>query len=80
MTNTSLQAPEETFPSSDWEHYELFEAVKKAIFSLPSRFESSLRISGILATDLFAFNSSLGATIEEQVVTSLNKLRAVWDP
>lgn len=55
-------------------------AVKNAIFSLPSRFESSLSISGILATDLFAFNSSLGATIEEQVVTSLNRLREVWDP
>lgn len=37
-------------------------------------------VSGVLATDLFAFNSSLGATIEEQVVVSLNKLRTVWDP
>lgn len=34
----------------------------------------------MLATDLFAFNSSLGATIEQQVVDSLNKLRSVWDP
>lgn len=45
-----------------------------------SRFESSLNIDGVLATDLFAFNSSLGATIEQQVVDSLNKLRSVWDP
>ncbi|MBM3083303.1 hypothetical protein IMF23_07630 [Chelatococcus daeguensis] len=37
-------------------------------------------MSGVLATDLFAFNSSLGATIEEQVIASLNKLRSVWDP
>ncbi len=34
----------------------------------------------MLATDLFAFNSSLGATVEKQVVDSLNKLRSVWDP
>jgi hypothetical protein len=54
--------------------------VKKAVFTLPSRFESELVISGVLATDLFAFNSSLGATIEEQVIASLNKLRSVWDP
>ncbi len=47
---------------------------------MPSRFESSLRIDGVLATDLFAFNASLGASIEEQVVQSLNSLRAVWDP
>ena len=33
----------------------------------------------MLATDLFAFNSSLGATIEEQVTASLNELRSVWD-
>ena len=52
----------------------------KAVYALPSRFESELAISGVLATDLFAFNSSLGATIEEQVIISLNKLRAVWDP
>ena len=55
-------------------------SVKEAIYTLPSRFESELMISGVLATDLFAFNSSLGATIEEQVVESLNKLRELWDP
>jgi hypothetical protein len=47
---------------------------------LPSRFQSELVISGVLATDLFAFNSSLGATIEEQFVASLNRLRNLWDP
>lgn len=54
--------------------------MKKAVFALPASFESELVISGVLATDLFAFNVSLGATIEEQLVASLNKLRAVWDP
>ena len=47
---------------------------------MPSRFESEFVISGVLATDLFAFNSSLGATIEEQVTASLNELRTVRDP
>jgi len=47
---------------------------------LPTRFESDLYISGVLATDLYAFNSSLAATIEEQVVASLNMLRGMWDP
>ena len=72
--------PSPTEPDASWEHIELWRAVKKAISTLPSRFESELVISGVLATDLFAFNSSLGATIEEQVITSLNKLRTVWDP
>lgn len=73
-------APVESEPNKDWEHYTLYAAVKNALFSLPSRFESSLRVSGVLATDLFAFNTALSATIEEQVVISLNKLRSVWDP
>lgn len=47
---------------------------------MPSRFESDLVISGVLAPDLFAFNSSLAATIEEQVVAALNRLRETWDP
>lgn len=75
-----LMAPVESGPNKDWAHHDLYLAVKKALFSLPSRFESSLRISDVLATDLFAFNSALSATIEEQVVASLNKLRSVWDP
>mgnify|MGYP006272461887 CR=1 FL=1 len=83
MRNQKLtipDAPKPTEPDPSWEHYELWHAVKKAVFTLPSRFESELVISGVLATDLFAFNSSLGATIEEQVIASLNKLRSIWDP
>lgn len=72
--------PVATEPPKGWAYYDLFGSVKKAIYSLPSRFESTLNIDGVLATDLFAFNSSLGATIEQQVVDSLNRLRSVWDP
>ncbi len=51
-----------------------------ALYALPPQFESDLSISGVQATDLFTFNSSLGATIEEQVVDALNALRsATWD-
>lgn len=67
-------------PDPSWEHYKLWDAVRKTVFALPSQFESELVVSGVLATDLFAFNSSLGATVEEQVVASLNNSRAVWDP
>lgn len=51
-----------------------------ALYALPPQFESDLTISGVQATDLFTFNASLGATIEEQVVDALNALRsATWD-
>ena len=69
-----------TVPDPNWEHFDLWANVNAAIFALPSRFESELIISGVLATDLFGFNSSLGATVEEQVTASLNDLRSVWDP
>ena len=72
--------PDPTKPDQDWDHFRLWADVNAAIFALPSRFESELAISGVLATDLFAFNSSLGATIEDQVTASLNELRSVWDP
>ena len=72
--------PQLTDLDPNWEHSDLWKAVRSAIFSLPSRFESELFVSGVLATDLFAFNSSLAASIEEQVVSSLNRLRTLWDP
>lgn len=67
-------------PDPTWPHLDLWKAVQKAIFTLPDRFESDLVISGVLATDLHAFNSSLSATIEEQVIEALNDLRSIWDP
>ena len=71
--------PGPTEPDPAWEHIELWKAVKRAIFALPTRFQSELVVSGVLSTDLFAFNASLAATIEEQVIATLNRLRAVWD-
>jgi hypothetical protein len=72
--------PEETGPARDWDYRELWEAVRDALQVLPSLFRSDLVISGVRATDLHAFNTSLGATIEEQVVAGLNAIRdATWD-
>ena len=67
-------------PPEDWEHRELYDAVMKALYALPSYFKTSLNITGVLATDLFTFNTSLGATIETQVVSALNEIRSAWDP
>lgn len=72
--------PQSISPDSRWSHFNLFQDVFKALFALPSFFKSDLVISGVLATDLFTFNSSLGATIEAQVANALNEIRTVWDP
>jgi len=58
----------------------VFEAVKRALGALPYSFSTDLIITGVAATDLFSFNTSLGASIETQVVKALNEMRPVWDP
>ena len=80
LPKAPLQASAVEAVSSDWPHRELYLAVRETIRALPSCFDSDLRISGVLATDLFTFNTSLGATIEAQVVETLNQLRERWDP
>lgn len=71
--------PERRDPT-EWEHYALWQRVREAILALPLHFRSETVIEGMLATDIFTLNSALGATIEEQVVATLNSLRSVWDP
>lgn len=73
-------APVKDSPSPDWEHYQLYKDVREAIASLPIYFRTETHISGIMATDLHTLNTVLGATIEEQVVRTLNLLRNTWDP
>jgi hypothetical protein len=46
---------------------------------LPSYFETETIIAGLQATDIFNLNSVLGASIESQVVQTLNRMRPVWD-
>ena len=74
------QSPTRNLPESDWNHAQLYHNIREAIVSLPSNFHSTTNISGILATDLHTLNTVLGATIEEKVVSTLNEIRAIWDP
>lgn len=64
----------------DWEHSRLHRDVREAIACLPLYFRTETHISGIMATDLHTLNTVLGATIEEQVVRTLNLIRNTWDP
>lgn len=82
MAESPPLKPAKSPPPQTWEHYDLYLAVRSALYALPSRFSTDLTISGVLATDLFTFNSSLGASIEEQMVEALNgaDLRVTWDP
>lgn len=73
-------APVPTEPTGNRRKIALWRNVRDTLQVLPSYFKSDLAISGVLATDLFMFNSSLGATIEQQVVNQLNQLRRAWDP
>lgn len=62
-----------------WEHYPLWLKVREALLALPAYFNTPTNIEGILATDIHTLNQVLGATIEEQVVDTLNAMRSVWD-
>ena len=76
----ALAKPAPAGGPADWEHRSLYDNVKKTLFALPEEFSSSLVIRDFRATDIFTLNSALGASIEDSVVTSMNRLREVWDP
>jgi hypothetical protein len=63
-----------------WRHFKLWSRLRDAIFALPSHFNSSTTIDGMLAPDVFTLHGALGATIEDEVVKTLNRIRSVWDP
>ena len=67
-------------PSDAWPHKRLWHGVLDALRALPAHFHSDTFIEGVNATDVFTLNSALGATIENQVVETLNTIRSVWDP
>ena len=58
----------------------LYANVRDALAALPFHFDSKTNIEGLDAGDLFSLNSVLGGTIEVQVVSTLNRIRSVWDP
>ncbi|HWP37350.1 MAG TPA: hypothetical protein VNL18_07330 [Gemmatimonadales bacterium] len=74
-------APKSREPATgDW-RYELWTRTKEALLSLPGYFLApDIRVAGIYATEVFTLGATLGATIEDQVVTTLNRMRRVWDP
>lgn len=72
--------PERRLPLKSDPHFRLYENVREAISSVPIYFRTETHISGIMATDLHTLNTVLGATIEEQVVRTLNLMRSTWDP
>jgi hypothetical protein len=72
--------PQRDLPEPSWEHFALYKSVREAIATLPVYFRTETHISGIMATDLHTLNTVLGATIEEQVVRTLNLIRSAWDP
>ena len=72
--------PTRKLPRKDWKHLQLYRRVREAIGSLPIHFRTETNIAGVMATDLHTLNTLLGATIEEQVVRTMNLLRSTWDP
>lgn len=72
--------PKRNPPQSNEAIYKVYEGVREALFALPTYFRSDTSIEGILATDIFTLNAAFGATIEDQVVSTLNRMREVWDP
>lgn len=76
----TFSEPTRRIPAEEWEHHSLLKDVRDALYSLPSYFRTETSIEGISATDIFTLNTALGATIENQVVQTLNQMRSVWDP
>lgn len=72
--------PARRLPADTWEHHGLHGRVRDALLSLPLYFRTQTVIEGISAVDIFTLNAALGATIENQVVATLNQMRGVWDP
>ena len=72
--------PKRNPPQNNEVVYKVYENVREALFALPTYFRSDTSIEGILATDIFTLNAAFGATIEDQVVSTLNRMREVWDP
>lgn len=58
----------------------MFERVRKSVYAIQAYFRTETQIAGIPATDIFTLGATLGASIEDQVVRTLNAMRPIWDP
>ncbi len=74
------EKPERKIPSHDWEHFQLYENVGKCLAGIPEYFRSTISVTGISVTEIYSFSTVLGLTIEQEVIRTLNGLRAEWDP
>jgi hypothetical protein len=75
------QEPQMVLPTEDWEYFELWHYMYQGVlFNISDNFQSSIRIEGIRATEIYTFGAVLGAVIESEVVRTLNDLRPYWDP
>lgn len=83
MTAGTPQPPVETPPTTPphaLARVQLWHDVRDALAALPGYFRSTLSVTGVMATDLHAFNASLSTAIEQEVVDLLNRLREnTWD-
>ena len=75
-----MATPDPLPPDESWPQFGVYRRVIDALYAIPAHFSSRTVIEGILATDVQTLNTVLGATIEEQVVATLNLMRPVWDP
>ncbi len=80
MTSSNTPKPTRPIVDAKWPHHDLYLRVRDAIATLPLYFRTQTVIEGISAVDIFTLNSALGATIENQVVATLNQMRPTWDP
>lgn len=77
---SSETPPKRELPGENWPHTQLHQRVRDAIRTIPLYFRTQTTIEGLSATDIFTLSAALGATIENQVVSTLNQMRSVWDP
>ncbi len=79
MPMDTTQPQRHTFPEGD-DLGTLVSNVRDAIGALPAYFRTATRIEGLDGGELFNLSAVLGSAIEVQVVETLNRTRAVWDP
>src|SRR6266540_479122 len=77
---TPIKPPSRKLPSEHSPRYDLYKGVREAVLSLPSYFRTDTYIEGISATDIFTLSATLSAAIETQLVSTLNRVRTIWDP
>lgn len=75
-----MKEPKRAEPARNWPHLDVYRNVREALHALPAYFRTETVIAGIRATDIFTLNTPLSATLEEEVVKTLNMMRPIWDP